>query len=636
MKEKDKHTVLIVEDEPGIALLERAELEEAGFVVEVVECGKDALARLKEGGIDLLLLDYCLTDMTAGKIITALGEQIHILPVVIVTAYGDEQLAAKMLKSGAADYVIKDSGQNYIQRLPKIVSDQIERKLLEESLRESERRLKQAEQIANLGHWELNLVSNTLYWSDEIYRIFDLKPQEFKASYKAFLEKVHTDDRDFVDKAYTDSLKNKTAYDIVHRLLMKDGTIKYVNEKCKTEYDENGKPLRSLGTMQDITKDKQVIEDLELFKYLLNQSNDAIFVVNADTSCFLDFNEEACTSLGYERSELINMTVPDITSMSKQVYLRHFKEVKKSGHMVFEDVHIRKDSTTFPVEINVRVVPHGEKSYIIAVVRDIAERKLAEEQNRIILRTALDGFLLLDIQGQILEANDAYCKMTGYSRKKLLKMGISDVEVVEKPEETKKHILQIIKTGKDRFETKHRCKDDKIVDIEVSANYVNIKEGRFFSFIRDITDRKKAEELLQGQKKALEQKNIALSEILGQIEIEKKQMKDNVIANAENLLLPIIQKLRLKGISRKYVQLLRNNLQELTSSFGARLTEKGTKLTSREIEVCNMIKNGLTSKEIASLLNISLRTTEKHRINIRRKLGIINKDINLSSFLKTL
>jgi len=100
--------------------------------------------------------------------------------------------------------------------------------------------------------------------------------------------------------------------------------------------------------------------------------------------------------------------------------------------------------------------------------------------------------------------------------------------------------------------------------------------------------------------------------------------------------LPIIQKLRLTGESRKYVLLLRKNLQELTSSFGTKLTEKGAKLTSREVEVCGMIKNGLSSKEIASLLNISLRTVETHRIKIRNKLGIVNKELNLSSYLKTL
>ncbi len=147
---------------------------------------------------------------------------------------------------------------------------------------------------------------------------------------------------------------------------------------------------------------------------------------------------------------------------------------------------------------------------------------------------------------------------------------------------------------------------------------------------------KKTDDMLLKQKKILEQKNIALHEVLGRIEIEKEQIKNNVIANAENLLLPIIQKLRLKGESRKYVELLQKNIQELTSSFGKKLIERETRLTSREIEICNMIKNGLASKEIANLLNITHGTIERHRANIRNKLGIVNKDINLSSFLKTL
>jgi PAS domain S-box-containing protein len=196
-----------------------------------------------------------------------------------------------------------------------------------------------------------------------------------------------------------------------------------------------------------------------------------------------------------------------------------------------------------------------------------------------------------------------------------------------------------IKEGKDvlRMEGLFKRKNGEIFSCEVTTTFIkeNEKIVRGISILQDITERKKTERLLQEQKKTLEQKNIALSEILGQIEIEKKQIKDNVIANAEKLLLPIIQKLRLKGESRKYVQLLRKNLQELTSSFGKKLTEKESKLTSREIEICNMIKNGITSKEIANLLNISLGTTEKHRNNIRKKLDIVNKDINLSSVLKT-
>ncbi len=120
-------------------------------------------------------------------------------------------------------------------------------------IKESEKRLKEAERIALTGHWELDLVSNKFYWSDEVYRIFNLNPQDYQATYEAFLERVHPEDRKFVDEEYRGSLKKKVPYDLVHRILMKDGTIKYVNEKCNTFYDDEGNPLRSLGTVQDIT-----------------------------------------------------------------------------------------------------------------------------------------------------------------------------------------------------------------------------------------------------------------------------------------------------------------------------------------------------------------------------------------------
>jgi PAS domain S-box-containing protein len=117
-----------------------------------------------------------------------------------------------------------------------------------------ESRLREAEHIAAVGHWELDLAAGTLYWSDEIYRIFERTPQEFGATYEAFLEYVHPDDRDFVNSAYSSSVENQTGYDIVHRLLLDDGSVKYVQERCKTEYDDQGNPHRSIGTVQDVTE----------------------------------------------------------------------------------------------------------------------------------------------------------------------------------------------------------------------------------------------------------------------------------------------------------------------------------------------------------------------------------------------
>ena len=132
-----------------------------------------------------------------------------------------------------------------------------------EVLRKSEALLVESQRIGHIGSWELNLVTNVLIWSDENYRIFGLEPQPIVATYEAFLDNIHPDDREMVNQAYTESVRNKTPYYIVHRLLLKDGTIKYVNEKCETFYDDNGKPIRSIGTVQDITERKQAEEELE-------------------------------------------------------------------------------------------------------------------------------------------------------------------------------------------------------------------------------------------------------------------------------------------------------------------------------------------------------------------------------------
>ncbi|MDA3837819.1 MAG: PAS domain-containing protein, partial [Candidatus Delongbacteria bacterium] len=145
------------------------------------------------------------------------------------------------------------------------ITDITKRKNAETALKESEAKLKEAQIMAKIGNWELNLITNTLQWSDEIYRIFNFIPQEFKATYEGFLENIHPDDRDIVDAAYTKSLKDKESYSIVHRILLKDGTEKFVQEYCNTLFDDKDKPVRSIGTVQDITAIHKT--EMELAKY---------------------------------------------------------------------------------------------------------------------------------------------------------------------------------------------------------------------------------------------------------------------------------------------------------------------------------------------------------------------------------
>lgn len=141
-----------------------------------------------------------------------------------------------------------------------IAHDVTGRKEAEDALKQSEDRLKKAQRMARFGSWELDLVQNKLLWSDEIFRIFEIDPAPFGASYESFLDRIHPDDRARVDAAYTNSVRNRTPYAIDHRLLFADGRVKYVREQCETYYDADGRPLRSVGTIQDVTELKEVEE----------------------------------------------------------------------------------------------------------------------------------------------------------------------------------------------------------------------------------------------------------------------------------------------------------------------------------------------------------------------------------------
>lgn len=142
-------------------------------------------------------------------------------------------------------------------------------------------------------------------------------------------------------------------------------------------------------------------------------------------------------------------------------------------------------------------VPHfDERRELISydgLIADITDRKRAEEDYRSILRTAMDGFLLLDMEGRILDVNDSYCKLTGYGRDELLKLGIPHVEALDSPEEVKRRIELIKETGSGRFETRHRHKNGALIDFDVSVNYIPDKGGRMVSFLRDITEKRKLE-----------------------------------------------------------------------------------------------------------------------------------------------
>lgn len=159
------------------------------------------------------------------------------------------------------------------------------------------------------------------------------------------------------------------------------------------------------------------------------------------------------------------------------------------------------------------------------------QRKKAEMQYSVIVRTAMDGFWVVDLNGRFCEVNDAYCRMIGYSREELLNMRIPDIEAVEKPEDTARRINKIIKTGSDIFETRQRRKDGNILDIEVSTTYVKEIGDKIFVFVRDITGRKKAEAELMKKMDELE----AFRKVAVGRELRMRELKEKIIGLEEKL-----------------------------------------------------------------------------------------------------
>ncbi len=258
------------------------------------------------------------------------------------------------------------------------------RKAAEDALRASERRLKESQRIARLGTWELDLTRNVLTWSEEIYRIFELDPARFGASYEAFLDAIHPDDREMVARVYAESVKNRNEYDIVHRLLMKDGRIKYVREQCRTRYDAQGKPLQSLGTVQDVTDRRHTEEELlsasRYARSLIEASLDPLATISPEGK-ITDVNRATEQATGIPRAELIGTDFADYFTEPEQARAGS-RRVLERGEVRDYPLTLRhRSGRTMRVLYNATVYLNqaGQPQGVFAAARDVTEQHRMEE-----------------------------------------------------------------------------------------------------------------------------------------------------------------------------------------------------------------------------------------------------------------
>jgi PAS domain S-box-containing protein len=238
-------------------------------------------------------------------------------------------------------------------RMAGSITDITKQKRAQAALRDSEARLANAQRIARIGNWDWNIVTGELHWSDQIYRIFGLKPQEFGATYEAFLQSVHPDDRELVQAAVNRAFDEREPYAIDHRIVLPDGEERIVHEQGEVTFDASGKPLRMTGTVQDITERMRTDQINTRLGRIVEDSVNEIYVFDGDTLRFIQVNRGARENLGYSAEELRELSPldlkPEYTAEAFAELVRPLRDGSKR-QITFNTIHRRKDGTTYDVE----------------------------------------------------------------------------------------------------------------------------------------------------------------------------------------------------------------------------------------------------------------------------------------------
>lgn len=251
--------------------------------------------------------------------------------------------------------------------------------------------------------------------------------------------------------------------------------------------------------------------------------------------------------------------------------------------------------------------------------------------------------------GRIVYANRRCEQIMGYSREELYAPGF-DFRRLVAPEYQALTAQNFARHAQgldvDPYEYVVLSKQGKRIEASIATKLIAYNGApAILGTVTDISHIKKTEAALKksqtellAQRKALEEKNAALREVLAQIEADKATILERVAANVDRLLMPIVRKLKLESgpVDRRQVERLENNIREIASEFGLRLDRGTARLSPREMEICDLARNGLSSKDMAELLRVSVRTVHTLRQRIRKKLALRREGVNLVTYLQTL
>lgn len=289
--------------------------------------------------------------------------------------------------------------------------------------------LQEAQKIAKIGIWELYHQTGRLVWSDTVYDIFELDKENTPASYELFLSLIHPDDRDAMHNVYFNSLKTKQPYEFTHRLQLKNGYVKYLLEQCNTDFDSDGTPILSRGTVQDITEftmlDAAMHRERRRFKAFMNNSSDGIIIFNENLR-IVDFSKVAKEMLGYNDIEMLQLHLQDFDIHFDKQQLDTLLSQLSKEPISFETVHQCKDKTTYDAIITAVVIEIDDEKFIYTSTHDISEMKRLQEQilkakqfNEKLIDGANAIITVIDDKGCMIKLNRFAQEFSGYTQEEI-------------------------------------------------------------------------------------------------------------------------------------------------------------------------------------------------------------------------
>lgn len=408
---------------------------------------------------------------------------------------------------------------------------------------------------------------------------------------------------------------------------------------------------------------KEALREVEeKVQAIIDNIEDGYYEVDLEGQ-FIDFNDAMTRIAGRSRRELMSMNARDI--MDKFHSQQAFEVFEKVYYteMAAKAVDwelIRKSGSKRIVEVSVSLKRDQDSRPIgfMGIARDITHRRLieqalkeSEEKYRTIIENIEDGYYEVDLEGNFTFFNTALEQITGYSRNELMGMNnriIMDEYNARQVFDVFNHVYQTgIATKAVDWELITKNGSRRFVEVSVTLKKdLNSNPIGFMGIARDITERKKHVETLEAREKELKIKtkdlqdlNTALKVLLERREHDKADLEQTVIRNINDMVMPYLEIAKKKATNKQmtnHLSVLEHHINEITSSFSHRLSTKYANLTATEIEVANLVKHGKSIKEIADLLNISGKTVEVHRMNIRKKMGIAKTKTGLRTHLLSL